>query len=259
MLNRWQITLQTAGDMNPRRGSVFHGWLMEQLPGDYAEYLHQSTLKPFSQFLFYDRDKCSWIWQVSTLNQEVSEIFKPIFAVPRPIGLNHTQQQIKMLAIDYQRQSYEELLRKHYLETDPERHMKIRLLTTTTFKVQQNYLIFPSLFHFYQSLMNRFHAFSENIKMEDEAVLHHLAEHTQIRDYRLSTQVFSVGKGRIKGFGGSLGLHCNGPETMVQLANLLFDYGNYAGIGIKTALGMGGVSYEKEKTTPQGDEGRNES
>lgn len=47
-------------------------------------------------------------------------------------------------------------------------------------------------------------------------------------------------------------IHINGPEQMVNLAHMLIAFGEYAGIGIKSSLGMGDVEKgEKRQMTDE--------
>ena len=45
----------------------------------------------------------------------------------------------------------------------------------------------------------------------------------------------------IPAFMGHMEVHINGPQPLVNLIHLLLRYGEYAGVGIKTAMGMGAM------------------
>lgn len=51
---------------------------------------------------------------------------------------------------------------------------------------------------------------------------------------------------RVPAFLGSLTLRLTGTQTMANFANMLFEFGTYSGIGIKTGLGMGAYELVKE-------------
>ena len=65
-----------------------------------------------------------------------------------------------------------------------------------------------------------------------------------ITKYALHTQTFSVNNGNIYGFCGNIKVKFSGNDMTRRLMNLIFLYANFAGIGIKTALGMGAVDYQ---------------
>ena len=56
MLARLELKLRCKEELAYQMSSLFHGVLMEQLPSDYAEYLHLSQLHPYAQHLEYQRE-----------------------------------------------------------------------------------------------------------------------------------------------------------------------------------------------------------
>lgn len=245
MLNQIRLTIEPAIDHNHNMGNILHGYLLEQVDPEYGEYLHQSQLKPFSQSFYFDRQEQCWVWAVNTLSKEACEnLIVPLERL-KTINLEHRQQILTVREIRRQESvTYDELTRIFYLGGESRRRMGVEFFTPCSFRVQNQYLIHPSLFHIYQSLMLKFSSFSPTIKLEDETVLKHLTQHTEITDYRLRSSKFMVGKGVIKGYTGNIRLAVKGNETLAHLANLLFAFGNYSGVGIKTSLGMGAIEAE---------------
>ena len=60
--------------------------------------------------------------------------------------------------------------------------------------------------------------------------------------YDLHTASFSLERQRITGFRGRFALHFGGTDSMRRILALLASFAPFAGIGIKTALGMGAVT-----------------
>jgi CRISPR-associated endoribonuclease Cas6 len=55
----------------------------------------------------------------------------------------------------------------------------------------------------------------------------------------------TIDKGKVSGFVGEIDFKIKSPTRQInQLINLLLNYSNYCGIGIKTAMGMGSVIAE---------------
>jgi CRISPR-associated endoribonuclease Cas6 len=52
---------------------------------------------------------------------------------------------------------------------------------------------------------------------------------------------------KIPSFVGKITFRMHGAQTMTNLAQMLFRFGEYSGIGIKTALGMGAVKMLSEE------------
>lgn len=245
MLNRMEFLLSTEDTLHVNMGSAFHGWIMEQVEREYGGRLHVVALKPFSQYLNYDRQNGLYSLCVQTLNVEAKEKILEPLKDKKEIQLKKKGITAKIETVKiWPETSYNALTEKYYLNIKPERYITIVFQTTTSFSVAKHYLNYPSIYHIYQSLINRWNAFSTTIKLTDDATLKHLTDYTHLSDYRLQTQIYTVGAGKIKGFSGIMTLCVKGPETMVNLANLLFAFSNYSGIGIKTALGMGGTNAE---------------
>lgn len=113
--------------------------------------------------------------------------------------------------------------------------------TPTAFKRQGKYINFPDMQLIYQSLMNRYSAISEDMDMRDKETLEQLVENSEIVRYRLKTVKFPLEKVEIVGFQGEIGIYIRGTDTMARYARMLFRFGEYAGVGIKTSIGMGSI------------------
>lgn len=243
MLNQLKLVVEEQGHLNYNMGSILHGYLMDQVSQNYGNLLHQSQLKPFSQSLYFNRRSQQWIWQINTLNNEAYEnLILPMISKKR-IDLEHQDKKLEIReCIQKEPLSYQDLTRQYYLSDRSRKVFTTAFLTPCSFKVKNQHLMHPSLFHIYQSLMQKFSQFSTTIKIDDATVLKHLAEYTSIIDYRLKSSKYNISKGIIKGYSGEIRLKIEGNETIRNLGNLLFAFGNYSGVGIKTSLGMGVIN-----------------
>ena len=52
---------------------------------------------------------------------------------------------------------------------------------------------------------------------------------------------------KIASFMGSITIKIGGPQSLVNLVHLLMYFGEYSGVGIKTAIGMGKISVVENK------------
>lgn len=89
--------------------------------------------------------------------------------------------------------------------------------------------------------MRRFDAFSEKAGMCSEETLEQLVEYSEIVRYDLHSILFSMEGVRIPAYMGNITIKIGGPQPLVNLIHLLLRYGEYAGVGIKTAMGMGKI------------------
>ena len=91
-------------------------------------------------------------------------------------------------------------------------------------------------------VINKINQHSDTIKLEDEKIVNELLENVYIDEYNLRTRYFYLEQIRIKGFIGNMILKLKNKDSMLtQLLNFLILSSEYTGLGIKTALGMGGI------------------
>jgi len=57
--------------------------------------------------------------------------------------------------------------------------------------------------------------------------------------YDLKSVSFSLEGVKIPSFIGKITIKLHGTDTMANFVNMLFEFGEYSGVGIKTSLGMG--------------------
>ena len=81
----------------------------------------------------------------------------------------------------------------------------------------------------------------------EEETLDYLTSHSRITSYRMETRYFKVHGKNIPAFKGRLTFKITGPSTLKAYANMLLKFGEYAGLGMKTSLGMGGIELEERK------------
>ena len=87
-------------------------------------------------------------------------------------------------------------------------------------------------------MLNRWNKFSVKFGIENDTSKI-LANFCRVKEYALQTQNFLLEHQTIGGFCGSMKIKFVGNALINNLLAILFNYANYAGVGIKTALGMG--------------------
>lgn len=227
---------------DPRFGyyqsSNMQGVLMGRIGTEYAEKLHEQGIKPYSQCVLRAEKE----WVVKTCTEEAyREIIQPLldpgftqFAVEKKgIHGKIREKQLKTL-----RKS--ELMEAFYSDA-ADRYLRLEFLTPTSFKSNGKYVIIPGLRHIYQSLMNKYSACSDTVEMYDEDTLEQLVELSSIVGYRLKSAHFPLEGIRIPAFKGEIIIRTEGTDTMAKYAMLLARFGEYSGVGVKTAMGMGAL------------------
>lgn len=140
--------------------------------------------------------------------------------------------------------SYEELYTIWVAdEPELERRWELDFITPTAFSQGRSSLPLPVPILMFRSWLERWNHFS-SIYLGDRELLGYLDEAISLSRHRLQTRTFSVHRGRIPGFVGQVTLQAplRADALVVNVANLLIRYGQFAGVGAKTRLGMGMIS-----------------
>lgn len=245
MLARLELKLKCKEELNYQMSSLFHGVLMELLPGEYVEYLHLSQLHPYTQHLEYREG--SWYWIICCLNEEATRtIIQESLWNIEEITIKKREMHIDILQKKYTELTYREMMDEFY-EKDAERYIQLHFVSPTAFKQRGCYIFYPYLRCIFQSLMNKYDAAVKEQTMVDEDTLEQLCTGAQIVRYDLKSTTFSLEGVKIPSFIGKITIKITGTQTMANFAHMLFEFGEYAGVGIKTALGMGYVKMLKER------------
>ena len=240
-----ELHIQSDGELAFQMSSLFHGVLMERLPEAYAEYLHQSRLHPFSQHL--EKKQENWYWIICCLNETaVDIIIKNTLWNLRQFTIERQQQRVEILEKAYTECTYKELMNQFY-RGESGRYIQVQFRSPTAFKRQGQYLFYPDLKCMFQNLMNRYDAAVEEDVMRDQETLEQLCNNAKIIRYDLKSVCFSLEGVKIPAFMGNITIKMDGTQTMASFARMLFVFGTYAGIGIKTSLGMGSIQLMQGK------------
>ena len=221
-------------------GSILHGALIEQLPEDYADYLHTENLRPYSQSIRWDRARERVIWRIGTLEETAGEIIGTALEHMEQIFLrqkNYTASVHDLRCVS--QRSYQDIADTYFRAKTAPRGAEIHFLTPTSFKQGGAYIILPESALILQSILTRWNRFCPDIRIEEDDLVQTLAAHTRLTRYALRSAAFSVEGYSIRGFRGQIALQFTGSDMVRRILGTLLAFAPYAGIGIKTALGMG--------------------
>ncbi|MCR5031311.1 MAG: CRISPR-associated endoribonuclease Cas6 [Lachnospiraceae bacterium] len=242
MLTSLEIRLESEGAINLHMASLFQGALMEMLPSEYAESLHISQLHPYTQYIYKKED--SYYWVINCLDEEAYRlILEGCLQNCRELEIKKHDLKVRLCDRKMTTLSYKELSKSFYMQ-DSSPYIHVHFVTPTAFKQQGRYVFFPDLRLIYRSLMSKYDAVVKAEQLLDEETLDELAEQSEIVDYRLRSVNFHLEGVRINSFMGDITIRIHGPQTMANFANMLFRFGAYSGVGIKTGIGMGAIRIE---------------
>jgi len=111
-------------------------------------------------------------------------------------------------------------------------------------------VIFPQESLILQSLISRWNVSFPEAPMDDEDAFQALLRGIHIVDYNLHTTRYPMKQVRLPAFQGRISIETRLPAPMMALWTTLYSFAPYAGIGVKTTLGMGGVSMMKASNLP---------
>lgn len=241
MLVKLEMLIEAEG-LHSNMGSLFHGYLLESMDSAYAEYFHINTTNAFTSCVYRDHKTKNFYWRITAYNQKVYEMLNTCWpnGIPDSIYLKHKDLKVLIKSFSCEKKSYEEL----FLE--PVERKKIRLITPTSFKSQGMTHIFPNISTLLSGVISKINQHSESIELGDKKMIDSLLEKVYIKNYHLKTQLFYLENIKIKGFLGELEIGVRGEDKgLLHLLHFLILMSEYTGLGIKTALGMGGVRIEK--------------
>lgn len=228
-------------DFGYYQSSNLQGVLMEQLDSSYAELLHRQGLKPYSQYLLQDRQQVRE-WVVKTFTQEAyQQVMLPLMDGGfKEFTIEKKQIHVRICGKELHTLPKRELMQEFYDGTD-ERRFHMEFLSPTAFKSNAKYVMIPEIRYILQSLMNKYSAASDDMEMYDNETLEQLVDKIGITRYQLRSTMFPLEAVRIPAFRGEMTIHVGGTDTMARYTRLLLRFGEYSGVGIKTAMGMGGL------------------
>lgn len=247
MLQKIVIQFKYSGEQqaNYNWGSLMHGALLEMMPPGVVDALHHSQLRPFSQYVIPDtRNRLSW--HIGIWDDEVAKIIVPALLALKVLPIKHKGINMEVMSVQNNIESLQEYSSRFFTAASTSHRYEIQFLTPCTHKRDGKYVIFPAIDLIINSLTQRYCTFIQDISLDDPEVMGHLVSHLNIVRYSLRTAVYHLDSTRITGYMGMITVHIRGPEQLARLAGLILSFGEYAGLGVKTALGMGGI-----KVTPK--------
>ncbi len=223
--------------------SLLHGVLMQNIDSAYADLLHQQSLRPYSQYLYFDKERNGLYWRLTALDELAdNELLGAAYALPGAVFLQQKQMEIKLVSKTFlPATSYAAIAEKCFAHPLSGRYLYFDFVTSTSFKSDGQYAIYPQQLLLFKSLVRRWNTFADKERLDAQGLVQNLAAETFVAAYRLSLQPYSVDGVRISAFRGNYVLGLKNNIMSNRIIAMLGEYSNYSGIGIKTALGMGAV------------------
>lgn len=244
MLTRYEFRMAPDGPCHtrPEWGYYLYAALLERLPREFGQRVHEDGTSPVSQFVCLREG--ALYWSVALLGEEAEALAGPVLKACRPLSLQKDGVTLtpSLEALE-QIADADGLFRQGAAGS---RLHRLEVCTAAAFKSRGQYLNLPTPRLILQSLMKKWNGCFPDCPIVDEdgQGMEAMAGGLTIREFRLRDAAYSL-KGRlIPGFRGTLTLENRLTGFHRELADALLEFSGFSGVGIKTALGMGGVRHK---------------
>jgi CRISPR-associated endoribonuclease Cas6 len=244
MIKRYSFIIESANGipLHFNSGYQLYGVLMAALNNDtYGEALHGQDTTPISQYVKQiTPGKGEWV--VNLLGEAAAERLAPVLDTITTLHLNLPDTDVHIT--DRQCETVPDLRALLEASENAIKSERVKLIfrTVTSFKSDGAYAIFPTIPWIINSLINKWNDTWPESVIEDDDAAAMLINGLRISSYRLSSGYYPLKGAKIPGFIGEVTLTARLPAALVELVRPLLYIGRYSGIGIKCALGMGGVN-----------------
>ncbi|MCC8090872.1 MAG: CRISPR system precrRNA processing endoribonuclease RAMP protein Cas6 [Oscillospiraceae bacterium] len=219
---------------------ALYAWLLSQMPEEVGDTLHQQGETPLSQYLYYDFDRKETIWILSFLADWLAEIAQPVLSGLSCISLHSGALRVSLISCR-ETPSAPTLIEQARQAAEC-RYTTFQLLSPVSFRQNGRYVLFPQERLLLQSLIAKWNLTFPRYTLEDADAFQALETGSHIVDYRLRTSRLHIKHPKFPGCYGIVPVESRLSAPLEEIWRLLVRFAPYCGIGIKTTLGMGGVS-----------------
>lgn len=243
MLIRYTLRLRTDLRCHPDPAWSYrlYAALLEDAPAAFGVRAHRDAVTPVSQFLSVG--ETGLIWYVTLLGEESRQALDPILAASTEFCLKRDR--VTMYIVGRQREQIPDVETLFEKCADSSGRHRLQFCTPTAFKSRGQYRILPTTRLLLQSLFKKWNGCFPDCPIEDEdgEGMEAMADGLLCSRFALHDQMYHLKGKRIPGFVGSMTLENHLSGFQRELADALLLFAGYAGAGIKTTLGMGGVAH----------------
>ena len=244
MIKQYLYSLKSpAGAVSPDSAYKAYAWLLNQIPEEYADAVHENSDSVLNHGIYLDRTQDRHIWKINLMNEDAARLFDEVLTEKISVTLGSSEVSAERIAVK-EILSAEDIILDSVKSNAERTRTVLHFLTPTAFKQRGKYRILPDERLILQSLISRWNLCCPDYPLMDEDAFSFLENGLSIVNYRLSSARYSLKNARIPGFCGDIVIESHLPEAMEEIWQILVNFSSYCGIGIKTSLGMGSVSAE---------------
>lgn len=240
MIEQLQLALKPPEGIRIPQSYAYrlYGWLLEQLPSDLGNALHEQGEHPIAHSLHFSPENQTLVWTINLLNDTIRQVAVPLLEQTQEIRLHDVSLGVSLLNHS-QPVSASQLICSG--RNQQANRAKLAFLSPCAFKQSGRYAIFPQEPLVLQSLLHHWNNAFPEFSLTDPDAFQALAQGVHITDYDLRTVRYPLKETRIPAFRGSVTFEARLAPPLLELWNALLFFAPFGGIGIKTTLGMGGT------------------
>ena len=238
-----KLTMKLSSEqITYRKSSNLQGVLFSSIDPGYGEILHNQSMHPYSQYLESRKDGIYWV--VNALTEEAYQyMLLPLYSSVNEFRVRGIKEPILITEKSITTFSEEEVMA--CFKQGP-KEIGLEFITPTAFKKNGRFVILPDLRLIFQNLMLKSNAVNGDMADIDEEILSAVTENTFITEHRIRSAYFPMERVFTPGFVGRVSIKCEGEANVAGYVRFLLHFGEYAGVGIKTGMGMGGMKLSEE-------------
>lgn len=240
MITHYQFALTPDRPCQPTAEWAYglYAALLEQVSTDFAKWVHADGASPVSQFLEIGE---TLHWHVTLLGSPSEEVLGPVMDTLASLRLRKAN--VLLTSTLTGKKTIHDVDDLFQQAAGTNRRHELHFVTPTAFKSHGAYLILPSMRLILQSTIKKWNGCFPECLIEDEdgEGLDALSDGLHCCGLHLRDTTYHLKGNTVPGFTGTLWLDNRLNGFHEQLADVLLLFAGYAGVGIKTTLGMGGV------------------
>lgn len=242
MIVKYLFRVDVTDEVPASRAYAFYSCLLSLLPEDAAAMLHEQGETPVSQFLRFDRAQNRTLWQITLLGESAAQALGPTLDA---LTCLHTNiEDVPLTLLSRTALTAGELIAQVRLLPEFPR-TTLQLLSPIAFKQNGRYTILPEPRLIVQSLIGKWNSTFPDFPLDDPDAEKMLMDGLRVGDISIRSTRYPLKGTRIPGITGSVTLDAALSPPIMEIWKLLAHFAAYSGIGIKTALGMGGAAIKQ--------------
>lgn len=244
MIRRYVAALTPEdGGAQPSHSDAYamYAALLDEMGCGCAERLHSAADGSVSQYVVKLENRAESLWVVNLIGEPAVELASPVMESMRSAELKVRGTKLAIKVISRQdAANLDDMLKVPGGDMECARFL-LRFVSPCGFRSNGEYVLFPSVRLILGSLRRRWGAAFPFSPLDDVEAVSALEAGVRITGYNLRGASFRLKGASVPSFSGALTLNARLAPPMLRLLRALLSFGTFSGVGIKTALGMGGL------------------